>query len=83
MPRAPKEPKAAKAESGKATKTKRTPKAKKEPGAKKAPSAYIIFCGDKRGEIKENNPEATFGELGKLLGKMWAELTEEEKQVRI
>ena len=52
--------------------------AKKEKGekVKRAPSAYIIFCTEKRTEIKEANPEATFGELGKLLGAAWGAMDE-------
>ena len=42
-----------------------------KPKVKKTPSAYILFCTAKRPEVKTNHPEATFGELGGLLGKMW------------
>jgi hypothetical protein len=57
------------------------PAAKKEKSdkPKRAPSAYIIFCTEKRTEIKEANPEATFGELGKLLGQAWAGLSDKDK----
>ena len=58
-------------------------KSKKEGAVKKAPSAYIIFCTEKRPQVKIDNPNASFGELGKLLGKLWADLSEEEKEVRI
>lgn len=30
--------------------------------------------------MKAANPEASFGELGKLLGARWSELTEDDKQ---
>jgi hypothetical protein len=56
-------------------------KSAKKDGVKKAPSAYIIFCSEKRGDVKAANPEATFGELGKLLGKLWASMSEEQKEV--
>jgi len=42
-------------------------------------SAYIVFCGAKRAEVKAANPDATFGELGKILGKMWGKLDEKQK----
>ncbi|KAI9479361.1 Non-histone chromosomal protein 6 [Coemansia sp. RSA 989] len=47
---------------------------------KRALSAYMFFSQAKRNEVKDNNPNATFGEIGKLLGKMWSELTEEQKK---
>ncbi len=57
------------------------PKEKKEKAdkPKRAPSAYIIFCTEKRTEIKDANPEATFGELGKLLGAAWKEMSDKDK----
>lgn len=45
----------------------------------KAPSAYIAFCAQNRLKIKEDNPEATFGEISKLLGQNWKNLSIEEK----
>lgn len=63
-----------------ASSPKKAPRAKKDPNApKRAPSAYIIFCTEKRPEIQKKNPEATFGELGKLLGKLWGEMDEKAK----
>ena len=44
------------------------------------PSAFIAFSNEKREEVKQANPKATFGELGKRLGKMWQALSDEEKQ---
>ena len=50
-------------------------KAAKKTGekGKRVASPYILFCTDKRPEVKKANPSATFGELGKLLGGLWAE----------
>lgn len=48
---------------------------------KRAPSPYIIFCSEKRAEIKKTHPDATFGETGKILGQMWAALDEKSKLV--
>jgi hypothetical protein len=50
---------------------------------KRSPSAYIIFAADMRPKIRASNPEATFGELGKLLGAKWGALSEAEKAVRL
>ncbi|KAI8923664.1 high mobility group box domain-containing protein [Entophlyctis helioformis] len=60
---------------------KRT-RAKKDPNAPKKPlSAFMIFSQENRAKIKEDNPEASFGEIGKLLGAAWRELSEKGKQV--
>ena len=41
----------------------------------------MFFSQDWRERIKTENPEAGFGEVGKLLGAKWKELDEEEKKV--
>ena len=43
------------------------------------PSAFIQFSNEKRKEVQEANPKAGFGEMGKLLGKMWRGLSDAEK----
>lgn len=78
MPRAATEKKE-KAE--KPVKAAKAPKAKADK-VKRAPSAYIVFAGEARPKIKSDNPDATFGDLGKLLGAKWASMTETEKAVR-
>ncbi|SJL08394.1 related to Non-histone chromosomal protein 6 [Armillaria ostoyae] len=56
-------------------------KAKKDPKApKRALSAYMFFSQDWRERIKNENPDAGFGEVGKLLGAKWKELDDEEKK---
>lgn len=58
-------------------------KAKKDPKApKRALSAYMFFSQDWRERVKAENPDAGFGEIGKLLGARWKELSDEEKKVR-
>ena len=54
-------------------------KDKKKSKAKRAPSGYIIFCGDKREEVKTENPEMKATEITKELGRQWRELSQEEK----
>ena len=54
-------------------------KGKKKSKAKRAPSGYIIFCQDKREEIKSENPEMKATEITKELGRQWKELSQEEK----
>jgi len=55
-------------------------KAKDPNTPKKAQSAYMIFCNENRPIVKEENPDAKFGEMGKLLGAKWKELSEEGKK---
>ncbi|KAJ3064077.1 hypothetical protein BCR33DRAFT_761755 [Rhizoclosmatium globosum] len=70
-------PKATKTKVAKSPKTK----AKKDPNApKKALSAYLLFANDNRARVKEENPDATFGTMGKILGAEWKEASEAVKQ---
>ncbi|KAH7921141.1 hypothetical protein BV22DRAFT_1039015 [Leucogyrophana mollusca] len=72
----PKRKAAEKAEKG--SKAKAASKAKG--GPKRALSAYMFFSQDWRERIKTENPDAGFGEVGKLLGAKWKELDEDEKK---
>ncbi len=54
-------------------------KAKGSPKAKKPLSGYMLFAKEIRPTIKEENPEMSFGELGKELGARWRALSDEEK----
>ena len=47
----------------------------------RGPSPYIIFCSEKRAELKKTHPDATFGEIGMILGQMWTALDERSKLV--
>eukprot|EP00959_Pyramimonas_sp_CCMP1952_P319903 6693975-Pyramimonas_sp.AAC.1 len=59
-----------KKQDGGETKTRK----KKDPDAPKRPSAaYMFFCKEMREKIKEESPDCSFGEIGKLLGQKWAE----------
>lgn len=42
--------------------------------------AFLFFSRDKRGEVKELNPEMKNTDVSAELGRMWANLTDEEKQ---
>jgi len=54
---------------------------KKDPSAPKRPlSAYMFFSQDWRERIKSENPDASFGEVGKLLGKKWKTLEDDDKK---
>ena len=55
--------------------------AKKDPNApKRALSAFMFFSQEMRPKVKEENAEASFGELGKLIGVAWKNVSEEEKK---
>lgn len=41
------------------------------------------FCAEKRSELKEKNPEASFAELSKLQAAAWKDLPEEDKSVYV
>jgi len=65
-------------EEGGVTKTKG--RKRKQEGPKKALSAYMFFAQEWRPKLAEENSDATFGELGKLVGAKWQELSAEEKK---
>jgi len=77
MPKEATKSKARKTEKATASRSK----AKKDPNApKRALSAYMFFSQDWRERIKAENPDAGFGEVGKLLGAKWKELDDSEKK---
>eukprot|EP00474_Spongospora_subterranea_P008415 CRZ08873.1 hypothetical protein [Spongospora subterranea] len=59
----------------------KNPKKKKDPNAPKAASnAYMIFCKERRAELKSENPSLAFGKIGAKLGEIWRTLSSEEKR---
>ncbi|CAL8276932.1 unnamed protein product [Lota lota] len=61
----------------------KTPKKKKrkDPNEPVKPvSAYALFFRDTQANIKAQNPNATFGEVSKIVASMWDGLGEEQKQ---
>ncbi|KAM6918941.1 thymocyte selection-associated high mobility group box protein TOX isoform 1-T1 [Xenentodon cancila] len=66
------------------SKKPKTPKKKKrkDPNEPVKPvSAYALFFRDTQANIKVQNPNATFGEVSKIVASMWDGLGEEQKQV--
>ncbi|XP_019724837.1 thymocyte selection-associated high mobility group box protein TOX isoform X2 [Hippocampus comes] len=66
------------------SKKAKTPKKKKrkDPNEPVKPvSAYALFFRDTQANIKAQNPNATFGEVSKIVASMWDGLGEEQKQV--
>ena len=41
---------------------------------------YMKFCKKTRSKVVTENPDLTFGGVGRKLGEMWRELGEEEKK---
>ncbi|XP_075393292.1 TOX high mobility group box family member 3 [Tenrec ecaudatus] len=68
-------------DSGKKPKTPKKKK-KKDPNEPQKPvSAYALFFRDTQAAIKGQTPNATFGEVSKIVASMWDSLGEEQKQV--
>ncbi|KAG1149979.1 hypothetical protein G6F37_004560 [Rhizopus arrhizus] len=76
----PKEPSAKVSKRAAASDDKKK-RGKKDPNApKRALSAYMFFSQANRENVIKENPEAKFGEIGKILGAKWKEMTDEEKK---
>ncbi|ORX70133.1 hypothetical protein DL89DRAFT_267350 [Linderina pennispora] len=59
---------------------KRTKRTKKDPNApKRALSAYMMYSQANRDRVRKENPDATFGEIGKFLGAEWSKLSDDGK----
>lgn len=44
-------------------------------------SAYALFFRDTQSHIKSQNPNATFGQISKIVAGMWDQLDAERKEV--
>ncbi len=64
-------------ESNVATKPKKNKKPKDAP--KNPKSAYVFFCSEKRGEVKEQNATLTSKEITTKLGEMWKQIKSTEE----
>lgn len=59
---------------------KKKPKKEKDPNApKRATTPFMVFSNAVRAEVKKENPQLSFGELGKEIGNRWKALSAEEK----
>ncbi|KAL6939669.1 Non-histone chromosomal protein 6 [Hanseniaspora osmophila] len=62
------------------TKRKAGTRKKKDPNApKRALSAYMFFANENRDIVRAENPGISFGQVGKMLGEKWKQLSEDEK----
>jgi upstream-binding transcription factor len=56
-------------------------KKKKDPNMPKKPSpAYILWCQEQWNQVKSENPNAVFKNMGAILGAKWKTLSTEEKK---
>lgn len=53
------------------------------PKIKKPKNPYMVFCDEKRNNIKEDNPKITFGELSKMFSELWKNTNEEERKMYV
>lgn len=51
-----------------------------DPALSKTVPAYVHFCNVNRKLLKDRHPSMSFGELSKELGRLWRDLSEEERQ---
>ena len=49
-------------------------------GGKKPLTGFMLFSKEHRPKLKEEEPDLTFGQIGKRLGEMWRALSDEEKE---
>jgi len=55
-------------------------KSKRAPGAPKRPqSSYLIWLNEHRQGVVDKHPDLAFGEITKILGKMWSAMTDADK----
>lgn len=76
--------KAAKKNSSSSTAAGAAGSKKKKPDkgkVRRAPSAFILFCGAKRKDIKVTHPDANFVDTGKILGEQWSQLDAASKEI--
>lgn len=56
-------------------------KAKKDPNApKRNMSAYFLFSIDARPKVKASNPDASFGDIARIISAQFKEISEKEKK---
>ena len=54
-----------------------TPEPKKET---KKLSPYMKFCKETRTTVVKENPKLTFGEVGRKMGEIWRDMSEDDKK---
>ena len=63
---------------------KKRKKSAKDLNAPKAPlTGYVRFLNERREKVRGENPDLPFHEITKILGMMWSQLPQEQKQVSL
>lgn len=61
--------------------SKKSSKKAKDPNAPKKPqTAFFLWLNENRESIKKENPDAGLGQIGKIAGEKWREISDEDKQ---
>lgn len=47
---------------------------------KKSKTGYMLFCDKHRTELRSKNPDMKISDFSKLMGKMWSDLSDEDKK---
>ncbi|XP_071082321.1 protein polybromo-1-like isoform X6 [Haliotis cracherodii] len=58
--------------------TKKVGKAKSN--VRRQPSGYIVFAGEIRKQIQQENPDCSFGDISRIVGTRWRNLEKEDKE---
>lgn len=58
-----------------------TPGGKKKKDAKKLLTGYLLFSGEVRKSIVQNNPDCTFGDISRIVGNEWRAIPAADKQI--
>lgn len=53
---------------------------KKAEGIKRKPTAFANYMKMTRSSVKSENPDASFGDISKIVGGNWKKLSDEDKQ---
>lgn len=56
-------------------------KKKKDPNQPSRTNTWMVYSNEQRPIVKENNPNAKFQDIGKIISVQWKSLSEDEKQV--
>lgn len=61
--------------------TKSAKKSQKPFNPRRQPSGYIVFAGEIRKQISQENPSCSFGDISKIVGTKWRALSKTDKDV--
>ncbi|XP_046573937.1 protein polybromo-1-like isoform X7 [Haliotis rubra] len=53
---------------------------KAKSNVRRQPSGYIVFAGEIRKQIQQENPDCSFGDISRIVGTRWRNLEKEDKE---